>query len=131
MNAGRSNTLGASVYPLLLAAMAGATFMDFLYASARRSGVAEAQAGVADVLLLLTLPVLLAGALAAALGAGRVRWLALASLAVFCLTFLFPVLAGLVPAAGSALQASGPILRNGLMLGALLLAVLGQREAAR
>lgn len=131
MNTGRPNALGTSVYPLLLAAMAGATFMDFLYASARRSGVAEAESGVADVLLLLTLPVLLAGVLATVLGAGRVRWLMLASLAVFCLTFLFPLLAGLVPAASPYLQASGPILRNGLMLGALLLAVLGQREAAR
>jgi len=131
LNTGRPNALGASVYPLLLAAMAGATFMDFLYASARRSGVAEAESGVADVLLLLTLPVLLAGVLATVLGAGRVRWLMLASLVVFCLTFLFPLLAGLVPAVSPYLQASGPILRNGLMLGALLLAVLGQREAAR
>lgn len=131
MKTGKPASLSVSAYPLLLAAMAGATFMDLLYANARRRGIAEVQSGIADTLLLLTLPVLLSGVLAATLGAGRVRLLLLASLAVFSLTFLFPVVAGLLPSAETYLQSSGPYLRNGFLLGALLLAVLGQREAAR
>jgi hypothetical protein len=122
--------LVAGIYPLLLAFTAGGVFVDQLYARAALTGAAQASRGVADALLLLSLPVLALGLLAAVLGTGRSRALFVLSLAVFSLMFLLPVLVGLLPG-GAWLTQTGPLLRGAVVLGALLFACLGQREALR
>ena len=105
--------------------------MDFLYASALRRGVDDVFREIADALLFLTMPVILAGLASIALAAGRVRMLAILSLVVYSLSLVLPAVAGLMPAVESVLQASGPFLRAGIALGALALAVLARREVAR
>jgi hypothetical protein len=122
--------LVTGVYPLLLAFMAGCVFVDQLYVRLAASGIAATPRTVADTLLLLALPVLALGLLAAALGEGRSRALFALSLAVFSLEFLLPVLIGLLPG-GAWLTQTGPLLRGAVVLGALLLACLGQREVLR
>jgi hypothetical protein len=121
--------LVAGVYPLLLAFTAGCVFIDQLYARAALE-TATSSARAADALLLLALPVLAAGLLATALGEGRSRALFALSIAVFCLEFLLPALVGLLPG-GAWLTQTGPLLRGTVVLGALLLALLGQREVLR
>ncbi len=66
----------------------------------------------------------------ATLGEGRSRALFTLSLAVFSLEFLLPALVGLLPG-GAWLTQTGPLLRGAVVLGALCLACLGQREVLR
>jgi hypothetical protein len=123
--------LVAGVYPLLLAFMAGCVFVDQLRGRLAATGDADAAPhAVADVLLVLTIPVLALGALAATLGEGRSRALFALSLAVFSLEFLLPALVDLLPG-GAWLTQTGPLLRGAVVLGALGLACLGQREVLR
>ena len=131
MPGSHSSRLAIGAYTLLLAFMAGAGFMDFLYASALRRGVDDVFREIADALLFLAMPVILAGLASIALAAGRVRVLAILSLAVYALSFLLPALAGLLPAVGTAMQSTGPFLRGAIALGALAPAALAQRETAR
>jgi hypothetical protein len=121
--------LVAGVYPLLLAFTAGCVLIDQLYAHSTAGGTPVA-AAVADTLLLLALPVLAAGLVATMLGEGRSRALFALSLAVFCLEFLLPALVTMLPG-GAWLTQTGPLLRGAVVLGALLLAFLGQRELLR
>jgi hypothetical protein len=121
--------LVAGIYPLLLAFTAGSVFVDQLYARAG-SAAPDAARRVADALLFLSLPVLALGLLAAVLGEGRARALFVISLAVFALEFLLPALIGMLPG-GAWLTQTGPLLRGAVVLGALLFACLGQREALR
>lgn len=122
--------LVAGVYPLLLAFTAGCIFIDQLYARLAAAGANAAPRAVADALLLLAVPVLALGALAATLGEGRSRALFTLSLAVFSLEFLLPALLALLPG-GAWLSQTGPLLRGAVVLGALALACLGQREVLR
>ena len=123
--------LVAGVYPLLLAFMAGCVFIDQLYARVTAAGGATAAPhAAADLLLVLAVPVLALGALAATLGEGRSRTLFMLSLAVFSLELLLPALVGLLPG-GAWLTQTGPLLRGAVVLGALGLACLGQREVLR
>lgn len=125
-----STRLVAGAYPLLLAFTAGCIFIDQLYGRLAATGVNTAPRAVADALLLLAVPVLALGALAAALGEGRSRALFVLSLAVFSLEFLLPALLTLLPG-GAWLSETGPLLRGAVVLGALALACLGQREVLR
>jgi hypothetical protein len=125
--------LWAGAYPLLLALMAGATWVDRIYAHSLR---AAAQQGapvaatqlVSDRLLLLSAVVLLAGMFSAWLLNGTARTLVIASLAVFCLEFLMPVAAALLPGGAIYFAMLGPALRVGIVLVALGLSVLATRR---
>jgi hypothetical protein len=121
--------LVSGIYPLLLAFMAGCVFVDQLYARLV-AGAASTPRAVGDALLLLALPVLVLGLLAAVLGEGRARALFALSIAVFSLELLLPALIGQLPG-GAWLTQTGPLLRGTVVLGALLLACLGQREVLR
>jgi hypothetical protein len=125
--------LWASAYPLLLALMAGATWVDRIYSHALRhsapvGGLAVATSRVADRLLLLSLLVVLAGVLCAWLLHGTSRRLVVASLAVFSLEFLVPVLVTVVPGGEIYLAIVGPVLRVGIVLAALGLCLLATRR---
>lgn len=131
MTTNGTTRLIAGVYPLLLAFMAGCVFIDQLHARMGPTGDATAALhATADLLLVLSVPVLAMGALAATLGAGRSRALFALSLAVFSLELLLPALVGLLPG-GAWLTHTGPLLRGAVVLGALCLACLGQREVLR
>jgi len=121
-------------YPLLLALMAGAAWVDRIYAHSLKysvpdSALALATAQVADRLLLLSAIVLAAGMLAAWLLNGVARGLVFASLAVFCLEFLLPVLAAALPGGAIYFAMLGPALRVGILLMALGLALFATRRA--
>jgi hypothetical protein len=121
---------------LLLAAMAGGALVDQMYFRAIRATLPREYRGaltsqVADALLLLVLPVLIAGGIAVSYSTGRARALYVASLAVFSLEFLLPLFAGAVPSGGAYLQMVGPFLRVLVLSGALLLAFMGTREVVR
>jgi hypothetical protein len=125
--------LWASAYPLLLALMAGATWVDRIYShslrySAADSQVALATSRVADRLLLLSLLVVVAGVLCAWLLQGTSRRLVVASLAVFSLEFLVPVLVVALPGGQIYLAIVGPVLRVGIVLVALGLSLLATRR---
>ena len=125
--------LWAGAYPLLLALMAGATWVDRIYAHSLRSTApqgaqAMAMQQVSDRLLLLSVVVLTAGVISAWLLNGTARTLVVASLAVFCLEFLMPVVAGLLPGGAIYLAVLGPALRVGIALVALGLSVLATRR---
>jgi hypothetical protein len=121
-------TWWAGAYPLLLALVFGATWIDRIYARAfeTRPGFAAGPGvhDVADLLLLLTALTLLAGVMAAWLWQGRARMLCVLSLVVLSLEFLLPALARALSGGGLPLQQIGPFLRFGIMGGALLLAAL-------
>ena len=125
-------TWWAGAYPLLLALMFGATWVDRIYAQAfeARAEIAAGPAArnVADLLLLLAALTLLAGAMAAWLWQGRARTLCVASLIVFSLEFLLPALVRVLPGGGIYLQQIGPALRFAILFGALLLAALATRK---
>ncbi len=127
--------LWMSFYPLLLAAKTGGVLVDQLYARTLRLQAPERYASitseVADALLLWVFPVAMAGALALWRSDGRSRLLVSASLAVFSLNFLLPVLASIAPGGMAALEQAGPWLRIAVQAGALTLAVLAIREVAR
>jgi hypothetical protein len=125
--------LWASAYPLLLALMAGATWVDRIYSHALRgsagdSMVAVATSRVADRLLLLCLVVAVAGVLCASLLNGVSRKLVIASVAVFSLELLVPVLVSVLPGGGVYLAIVGPVLRVGIVLAALGLCLLAARR---
>jgi hypothetical protein len=125
--------LWAGAYPLLLAFMAGATWVDRIYYHSLRMAMPEsvlaiATGRVADRMLLLSALVLAAGALCAWLLHGVARSLVIASLAVFCLEFLLPVLATMVPGGAVYLSVLGPPLRLGILMVALLLALFATRK---
>jgi hypothetical protein len=124
--------LWAGAYPLLLALMAGATWMDRIYSHALRnsaaSDMAAAMSGVSDRLLLLSALVILSGVLCAMLLQGMARRLVVASLAVFCLELLMPVLAGALPGGAIYFAMLGPGLRVGIVLAALGLCLLATRR---
>ncbi len=127
--------LWMSFYPLLLAAKTGGVLIDQLYARTLLEQAPDRYAGitseVADALLLLILPVVIAGALALWISDGRSRLLISASLAVFSLNFLLPVLASFLPGGMASLEQAGPWLRIAVQAGALTLAVLAIREVVR
>ena len=114
------------IYPLLLAFIAGGALVDRLYAQASAAGL-DAARGVADAMLWLTLLVMAGGALAVAFSSGRSRMFYAISLAVFSLHLLLPLLVTALPG-GAWLTQVGPLLRAGVLLGALAIAFLGQRE---
>lgn len=125
--------LWASVYPLLLALMAGATWVDRIYFHALGKSVpdsvlAVAAQRVADRLLLLSAMVVVAGLCSAGLLHGVARRLVIASLAVFCLEFLMPLLAAALPGGAIYFAMLGPALRIGIVLVALGLALLATRR---
>jgi hypothetical protein len=124
MPASLAPRLLTGIYPLLLALMAGGILVDMLYGR-------SAPAGAADALLLLVLPVLVAGVLAATLAAGRARRLFLLSLAIFSLEFLLPALAAALPGGAATLAGAGPLLRIGIQLAAMLFAFLGFLDSVR
>lgn len=120
-------------YPLLLALMLGATWVDRIYGRALQATGNEYAAGaaplrVADLLLLLAVLTMLAGLAATWLWRGRARTLCIASLVVFCLEFVLPAMVHALPGGGVYLEQIGPVLRFGMMSGALLLAVLATRK---
>src|SRR5512139_2052334 len=126
--------LWASAYPLLLALMAGAAWVDRIYHHTLRvavpdSALALATGRVADRLLMMSAVVLASGLLSAWLLAGVARGLVIASLAVFCLEFLLPVVAATLPGGAVYLGMLGPALRVGILLVALGLALLATRKA--
>ncbi|MEO8315491.1 MAG: hypothetical protein ABI645_11935 [Pseudomonadota bacterium] len=127
--------LWMSFYPLLLAAQMGAVLMDQSYAGVLRTQANEAYSRItseaADLLLLLLMPVLLAGAISLWASNGRSRLLVCASLAVVSLNFALPVLASAMPGGMTSLDSAGPLLRLAVQLGALLFAVLAVREVTR
>ena len=57
------------------------------------------------------------------------RWLVVASVAVFCLEFLMPVIAATLPGGKIYFAMLGPGLRMGVVLVALALSVLAARKA--
>jgi hypothetical protein len=125
--------LWAGVYPLLLALMVGATWVDRIYARSVGSALPDSALAVAlqrvsDGLLLLSVVVILAGVLSAWLLQGVARALVIASLAVFCLEFLLPVLAAALPGGAIYFAMLGPGLRIGIMLAALGLSLLACRR---
>jgi hypothetical protein len=109
--------------------------VDQIYARALQLQAPDRYSGitseVADALLLLTLPVLLAGAVSLWISGGRSRALVVASLAVFSLNFVLPVLASFMPGGMASLEQAGPMLRIAVQLGALLPAVLAVREVVK
>jgi hypothetical protein len=114
------------LYPLLLAFVAGGALVDRLYAQAAAAG-ADGARGVADAMLWLTMLVMAGGALAVAFSRGRTRVFCAISLGVFSLHLLLPALVNALPG-GQWLTQVGPFLRAGVLLGALAIAILGQRE---
>jgi hypothetical protein len=90
--------------------------------------VALATSRVADRLLLLSLLVVVAGVLCAWLLQGTSRRLVVASLAVFSLEFLVPVLVVALPGGQIYLAIVGPVLRVGIVLVALGLSLLATRR---
>jgi hypothetical protein len=94
--------------------------VDVLQAASRR---------VSDGLLLLSVLVVAAGLLSASLLAGVARGLVVASLGVFCLEFLLPVVAAWIPGGAIYFAMLGPALRVGILLVALGLAVYATRRA--
>jgi hypothetical protein len=124
-------TWWAGAYPLLLALMFGATWVDRIYGRALQaagSGLSVAPHEVADLLLLLAALTMVAGLAAAWLWQGRARLLCIASLVVFCLEFVLPAVVQALPGGGIYLQQIGPFLRFGILSGALLLAALATRK---
>ena len=121
--------LVASLYPALLAFVAGGAFVDKLHSRAAANG-SDAAHSVGDALLMLALPVIAGGLLAALLSEGRTRAFFVLSLAVFSLEFLLPALIAVLPG-GAWFSQIGPFLRAAVLFGALLIAFLGQREALR
>lgn len=124
--------LWASAYPLLLALMAGATWVDRIYSHALRNAAADglvavATSRVADRLL-LSLLVVVAGVLCAWLLHGTARRLVVASVAVFSLEFIVPVLVAAMPGGEIYLAIVGPVLRVGIVLAALGLCLLATRR---
>lgn len=117
------------VYPLLLAFVAGGALVDRLYAGALASG-ADALRNVADAMLWLTMLAMAGGALAVAFSRGRARLYFAVSLGVFALHLFLPLLVSLLPG-GEWLAQIGPYLRAVVLLGALAIAFLGQREVAK
>lgn len=118
MPASLASRLPIALYPLLLALMSGGILVDMLYGR-------RAPPGAADALLLLSLPVLVAGLLATGLATGRARALLVVSLAIFSLEFLLPMFAAALPGGGAWLAGAGPYLRIGIQLAAMLFACLG------
>jgi hypothetical protein len=129
MSGSSTPRLVASLYPVLLAFVAGGAFVDKLYSRAA-NGSDSAARGVGDALLILALPVLAGGLLAAVLSEGRSRAFFVLSIAVFSLEFVLPALISVLPG-GVWFSETGPFLRAAVLLGALLIAMLGQREALR
>lgn len=124
----------ASTYPLSLALMGGAVWVDRIYAHAMAhagisAGMAAPRAQVADRLLLLSLVVIATGVLCAGLLHGVARRLVIASLVVFCLELLLPVLAPALPGGTIYFAMLGPGLRVAILLAALMLALLAMRRA--
>jgi hypothetical protein len=122
------------VYPLLLALMGGAVWVDRVYSRSLDDAVpagvlATAGVQVADGLLLLSLAVLVSGAVAVRLLSGIARHLCLASIAVFSLEFLVPVLVRSLPGGGYYIDVVGPFLRVAILAMALGLAVMATRRA--
>jgi hypothetical protein len=134
MRVSESNRIAwwAGIYPLLLALMFGATWVDRIYAQAFEaspgSAAGPAAQNVADLLLLLAALTLLAGVMAAWLWQGRARTLCVASLIVFSLEFVLPALVRALPGGGIYLQQIGPVLRFAILFAALLLAALATRK---
>jgi hypothetical protein len=125
--------LAAGIYPVLLAFMAGGIFIDQLHAHAKAMADEASGHAVADALLMLCLPVVVAGVAAAVLGAGRTRLLFALSLCVFAMEFLLPPLVKVLPG-GAWLTLVGPRLRAIAVLAALglaLLALVPSREPAK
>jgi hypothetical protein len=126
-------TWWTGAYPLLLAMMLGATWVDRIYGhtlqvSGSDYALGAAPRRVADLLLLLAALTVLAGLAAVWLWQGRARMLCIASLGVFCLEFVLPALVQALPGGGIYLQQVGPFLRFAIMAGALLLAALATRK---
>lgn len=124
----------AGGYPLLLALMTGAAWVDRIYAHTLRAATSDgapalAAAQVADRLLLLSALVLLAGVMSVWLLHGVARRLVVASLLVFCLEFLAPLIAAAVPGGAFYFAMLGPALRIAILLAALGLALLATRRA--
>lgn len=130
MSANATTRIVTGAYPLLLAFTAGCAFIDQRYAHAHAQLGNATSRSMGDALLLVAVPVLLAGLLATAAGAGRARILFALSLAVFSLELLLPALVALLPG-GAWLTQTGPLLRATVLLGALVLATLAQREVLR
>lgn len=114
------------IYPLLLAFIAGGALVDRLHAQAAAAG-ADGARGVADAMLWLTMLAMVGGGLAVAFSHGRARMFYAISLAIFSLHLFLPLLVGALPG-GAWLTQVGPFLRAGVLLGALAIAFLGQRE---
>jgi hypothetical protein len=129
-------SLFTSAYPLLLSVMAGGAMVDQMYSRAIRATLPpEARSAVSsqvqDALLMLALPVLIAGGVCVLLSAGRARQLFVASIAIFSLEFVLPALAGAVPSGAMYLGMVGPFLRMLVMLGALAFAFMAACQVAR
>jgi hypothetical protein len=123
----------AGIYPLSLAVMVGLGWMDSTWYHGLQGRVpSQALDGVArsvgDMLLFLLSLVLLAGGIAACLWNGLPRLLCAASVAVLCLELLLPLLASAIPGGSFYLAEAGPLLRSGIQLAALALALLAMRR---
>jgi hypothetical protein len=123
---GRDSGVMTRIYPLLLAFVAGGALVDRLYAQAAAAG-ADGARGVADAMLWLTMLVMVGGGLAIAFSRGRPRLCYAISLGVFSLHLFLPLLVSALPG-GIWLTQVGLFLRAGVLLGALAIAFLGQRE---
>jgi hypothetical protein len=128
--------LSTVVYPVLLAVMIGAAWLDGVYARALRGtlrdeALHEVFSTVSDALLLPGALAVLAGAAACVFTSGRARWLCIGSLGVLWLELLLPMLAGAIPGATRWLEGYGLLLRLAVLLGALACAVLALRESAK
>jgi hypothetical protein len=126
----------AGVYPLLLAVLTGAAWLDGVYARALHATFREAAlhglfSTVSDALLLLVGLALLAGVAASIFSSGRARVLCVVSLGVLTLELVLPALVSAVPGAAAWLDGNGMLLRLAVLLGALACAVFAVREAVR
>lgn len=124
----------AAIYPMLLAMLLGATWMDrswYLALQAALPGPALEQTSraVGDALLWLVAMVLLSGGIAAWLWEGTTRLLCISSVTVLCLEFVAPALVSALPGGRHYLAEIGPFMRSAIHLTALGLAALALRRS--
>ncbi len=124
--------LTSFIYPLLLAGITGAAWLDGLYARALRIALGEQPlhgvfAEVSDAMLLLLALTMLSGIVACFFASARARWLYVASLGLLSLELLLPVLAGAIPEFMGWIVGNEVPMRLVPLLGALLCIVFARR----
>lgn len=125
-------TLTSVLYPILLAGMAGAAWLDGLYARTLRDtfgaeSLHDVFSAVSDRMLLPFGLTMLAGVLAGLFASGRARWLYAGSLGALLLELLLPSLVGAIPGAAEWTVGKGLLLRLVVLLSALVCAVFALR----